>query len=300
MNRILSRLAPFALLSAALLLSSCERAYFRTLNAGVPANDSPSVVYDPAHGLSLDVYRTRANADPAPIVVFFYGGSWRSGERAYYRFVGEALSQRGVIVLIPDYRKAPAHPFPAFMDDAAAATAWARGHAAELGGDPSRIFLMGHSAGAHIAALLATDGRYLRQWQMQPRDLAGVIGLAGPYDFLPITEPAIREVFADPAKWPESQPVNFVDGDEPPFLLLQGDDDHRVNPLNSEHLAARLRAAGEPVRLQSIAGVGHVALVNGFRSPLFSPVLADSLDWINANGQPGLTPGRPAKINGKR
>jgi len=186
------------------------------------------------------------------------------------------------VVIVPDYRKSPAYPFPAFMHDAASAVAWSREHVGQYGGDPARIFVMGHSAGAQIAALLGTDARYLRMVGMRPRDLAGIIGLAGPYDFLPITDPKIKTVFGPEKDWPLSQPVNFVDGDEPPFLLLHGASDRKVWPMNSEHLAARLLAQREPVSLQLVPGTGHIGLLSGFLSPRFSPVLDDSLRWINA------------------
>jgi acetyl esterase/lipase len=276
-----ARLSALLLGFSGLLLSACQPAYFKVLNAGVDPGTSNSSIYDAEHGLSLDVYPARNATGPAPVVVFFYGGSWQSGRREYYRFVGEALSARGVVVVIPDYRKAPQFVFPAFMHDAAAATAWTIRHAAELGGDPSRVHVMGHSAGGHIAALLGTDARYLARWNVRTRQLAGVIGLAGPYDFLPIVDPSLKRVFGAEADWPDSQPVNFVDGDEPPFLLMHGGSDRRVWPMNSEHLAARLDQHGETVSLRIIAHTGHIGLVNGFYSPRFSPVLEETLAWIN-------------------
>jgi acetyl esterase/lipase len=215
-------------------------------------------------------------------VVFFYGGSWQSGQRQDYRFVAAALASHGVIAIVPDYRKSPRYPFPAFMQDAAAAVAWSKANAVRYGGDPARIFVMGHSAGGQIAALLATDARYLQAVGMQPHDLAGVIGLAGPYDFLPITDPTIKTVFGPEKDWPLSQPVNFVDGDEPPFLLMHGASDTKVWPMNSEHLAAKLRAQHEAVTLEIVPDTGHIGLINGFASPRFSPVLDDSLRWIDA------------------
>jgi acetyl esterase/lipase len=281
MPRNLSRLLPIAL---ACLLAGCasvQPLYFHAINSAVPTGGSQSLVYDVANSLSLDVYRARGAPGPAPVVLFFYGGTWRDGQRDYYRFVGEALARNGVTVLVPDYRKAPAHVFPEFMEDAASVAAWAKAHAAEYGGDPARIHLMGHSAGAQMAALLATDPRYLARWRLRPRDFASVIGLSGAYDFLPIRERKVRQVFPDPARWPDSQPVNFVDGDEPPFLLLHGLSDRRVWQQNSERLAALLQAAGEPVTLKLIPRTGHIAMVNGFRSPRFSPALAETLAWIN-------------------
>lgn len=261
-----------------ILLAGCQQAYFRALNIGVAEGES--VQYDAASGLSVDVYRPEGTRGNAPVVVFFYGGSWRTGERAYYRFVGQALAKRGILVLIPDYRKAPAHPFPEFMFDAAKATAWARANAARLGGDPARLYLMGHSAGAHMAALLGTDQRYLARENMKPRDLAGVIGLAGPYDFLPLTEAAVKQALGPASGWAQTQPVNFVDGDEPAFLLLQGESDTRVDPGNAERLAARLRAHAEDVTVTMLPGIGHIGLLNGFYSERFSPALQQSVDWI--------------------
>lgn len=278
---------------AGLLLTACQPAYFKVLNASVESGISSSRLYDPEHGLSLDVYRARHATGPAPVVVFFYGGSWQGGRREYYRFVGEALSARGVVVVIPDYRKAPEFVFPAFMHDAASATAWALEHATELGGDPARVHVMGHSAGGHIAALLGTDKRYLARRNVRTRQLASVIGLAGPYDFLPITDPSLKQVFGDEKDWPQSQPVNFVDGDEPPFLLMHGGSDNRVWPINSEHLAARLRARNQLVSLRIVPHTGHIGLVNGFYSPRLSPVLEETLAWIGrppvlaAAGNPG-------------
>ena len=275
---IIRRLKLFFCAFLALVLCGCQQAYFRALNLGI--GEGRTVEFDREHRLSLDIYRPAGVQLNAPVVVFFYGGSWRSGDRAYYRFVGQALARRGVLAIIPDYRKAPDHPFPDFMLDAASAVAWTRNNVAASGGDRSRIFLMGHSAGAQIAALLATDGRYLATHGLRPRDLAGVIGLAGPYDFLPLTEPAIKQALGPSIGWRNTQPINFVDGDEPPFLLLQGDVDKRVDPGNAPRFAERLRAHGVSVTLTIVPGVGHVAMLNGFYSTRWSPALQDSVEWI--------------------
>jgi len=287
-------------MSLALLASGCasvQPLYFHALNSAVPVVGTSTVVYSPQHAQPLDIYPARDASGPAPVVLFFYGGTWRDGHREYYRFVGESLSRHGVLVLVPDYRKAPADPFPAFMEDAAMAAAWAKQHVAEYGGDPSRIHLMGHSAGAHMVALLATDPRYLAQQQLQPRDFASVIGLSGPYDFLPITERKVRRVFPDRARWPETQPVNFVDGDEPPFLLLHGASDRRVWESNSIRLAELLRAKHVPVTLKIEAKTGHIAMVNGFRSPRFSPALAETLDWIQGGENSAVAAARTNKAS---
>lgn len=282
--RTIARVLAWALIVA--LLSACSQAYFWAVNAGVPESRAETAAYAPGPDHQLDIYRTD-HPGHTPVVVFFHGGSWQSGHRQDYRFVAAALASHGVIVIVPDYRKSPQHPFPAFMQDAAAAVAWSKANAARFGGDPARLFVMGHSAGGQIAALLATDARYLHAVGMTPRDLAGVIGLAGPYDFLPITDPKIKIVFGPQQDWPLSQPVNFVDGDEPPFLLLHGASDRKVWPMNSEHLAKKLRARHEAVTLEIVPDTGHIGLINGFLSPRFSPVLSDSLRWMNATGTGG-------------
>jgi len=134
----------------------------------------------------FDVYAPPRPSPRTPVAVFLYGGSWQSGDKALYRFVGRSLASRGIITVIPDYRVYPEVRYPAFLRDNARAVAFAKQHAAEWGGDPGRLFLIGHSAGAYNAAMLALDRRWLGEVGLDPRrDLAGFVGLAGPYDFLP-------------------------------------------------------------------------------------------------------------------
>ncbi|WP_418939731.1 alpha/beta hydrolase [Paraburkholderia bryophila] len=237
----------------------------------------------------LDVYTPTASAPQSgphgrPVVVFFYGGSWQNGSRSSYLFVGAALAARGFVAVVPDYRTWPETAFPGFVDDAARAVRWARDHAAEFGGDPSRIFLMGHSAGAHIVMLLATDGRYLAAQQMSKSDLSGVIGLAGPYDFLPLHDATLEDIFPRALR-AASQPINFVQGDEPPMFLAAGERDTTVDPGNTDRLAAKLRLAGDKeVEVKHYPRVGHALLVGAIAGPLrgFAPVLDDSAAFINA------------------
>ena len=274
-------LLPLFAAIACALTAGCTRIVFGIANVNVDRSAVASVEFDPAHGLSLDVHRPGRIGGTAPVVVFFYGGSWQSGTRQDYRFVAQSLAKQGVLVIVPDYRKSPQVAFPEFIEDAARAVAWTKRHAAEYGGDPSRIFLVGHSAGAHIAAMLGTDGSFLRAVGVQPRELAGIVGLAGPYDFLPITDPKLKPVFGTEEQWPTSQPVNFVDGDEPPFLLLQGTHDKIVWPRNAERLAGKLRALHEPVEVRMIDGAGHFSLLLGLLRDA-SPVRRDVLDYVKA------------------
>ncbi|HMM67860.1 MAG TPA: alpha/beta hydrolase [Dokdonella sp.] len=271
---------------AALLASGCQSLGFGLLNSGRSSTPAvESVIYEPVHDLALDIHRPPTWAAGQPIAIFFYGGSWRSGSRCDYAFVGEALARSGIVTVIPDYRQYPQGHFPDFEFDAAHAVRWVRDHAAEIGGDPQRIFLVGHSAGAHIAALLATDQSYLASVAIKPRELAGVIGISGPYDFLPLTDPDLVEVFGAEKDWPASQPVNFVDGDEPPFLLLHGASDRVVWPRNSTSLQSRLQKAGVPVQYKSYPSIGHFRIVAAFRFHAMAPTLSDTAGYILDDGR---------------
>jgi len=285
-RRLLTVTAALALAA----LGGCSAA--GVLNAAVSPKSfhvEAGLAYGSAPRQQLDVYTPAASAPPAgvqgrPVIVFFYGGSWQNGSRSHYLFVGAALASRGFVAVVPDYRTWPDTAFPGFVDDAAAAVRWARDHAAEFGGDPSRIFLMGHSAGAHIAMLLATDGRYLAAQQMSKCALSGVIGLAGPYDFLPLHDATLEQIFP-PALRAASQPINFVEGDEPPVFVAAGQRDTIVDPGNTDRLAAKLRASGdEEVEVKHYPRVGHALLVGAFAGPLrgFAPVLDDVSAFIDA------------------
>lgn len=277
--RIRPTLAGSVLAIGALLASGCERTVFAFANRGLPPPES-TVTFAADAGLALDIYRPdSANDALAPVVVFFYGGNWQRGAREQYRFVGRRLARNGVLAVVADYRTWPRAGFPAFVEDGARAVAWARTHARDHGGDPERVFVAGHSAGAQIAALIATDAAYLRPHGLAPTDLAGAIGLSGPYDFA-ITGQYVP-IFGPPSQWPRAQAVNFVDGDEPPFLLVHGEQDEVVEARDSRQLAQRLRAAGVRVELLLLPDAGHSAPLFGLYEPDRAPrVLPAILSFV--------------------
>ncbi len=232
---------------------------------------------------SLDIYRPK-NATNAPVVVFFYGGSWQGGSKKTYRFLASALARRGYVTIVPDYRVYPEIRYPSFLDDGAQAVAWSRAHAAEFGGDPDSIVLMGHSAGAYIAAMLAIDDRWLAKVGLDPKqDIAGLVGLSGPYNFLPLKSETLKTIFGG-ANRPETQPVNFVSGNEPPAFLGTGANDKTVDPRNAASLAERLTAAGGEAEVHRYRGVGHITLVASIAWPLrfLAPVLKDVDRFIHS------------------
>ena len=250
------------------------------LSPGGASEVTTGLAYDQGARFKLDIYRPANVNSAAPVVVFFYGGNWTTGERADYAFVGRALASRGIVVVIPDYRLYPEVRYPDFLDDSAQAVAWAAKNIARYGGDPNNLFLMGHSAGAYNAAMLALDERWLRKQGLSSKALSGWIGLAGPYDFLPVENPTARPVFHFPNTPADSQPVNHLDGGALPALLIAASKDSLVNPVrNTGGLANRLRARGVPVKEIYYDGVSHTTLVASIAAPLRS--LAPTLDAID-------------------
>ena len=207
----------------------------------------------------LDIYvPTEGVQTGRPVIVWFYGGSWNSGSRQEYGFIGRALASRGFVTVIADYRLVPEVRFPGFVEDGAAAVRWTRQNIASYGGDGERIVLGGHSAGAYIAAMLANDPRWLGDDRAA---LKGMVGLAGPYDFVPFDVAASMEAFGE---WPDAadtQPVTFASGDSPPHLLLTGETDDTVQPRNSDALAARLRDAGVDAQVIRYPDVEHINIM---------------------------------------
>jgi acetyl esterase/lipase len=255
------------------------------------------IAYGTAPRERLDVYRPLngvRNPQPAagyPVVVFFYGGSWNSGNRAMYKFVGEALAARGIVTVIADYRLYPEVRYPAFLRDNARAVAWAYKDIAQYGGNPQQLYIMGHSAGGYNVAMLALDPRWLEGVGMKPAMLAGWIGLAGPYDFLPITDRDVQPVFDYPNYPKGCMPIDYVhDTQVPRTFIGAAKVDSLVNPVrNSVQLADKLKADGVQVTLDLYKGVNHETLIGSFAKPLrwMSPVLHDVVAFVRQGGQPG-------------
>lgn len=243
------------------LLPACSgQKLLNTLTVETGYTRASNIVFDEKTGLKTDVYTPQGAAN-APVVVFFYGGRWSDGSKDLYEFVGGALAKQGFVAVVPDYRLYPKVKFPAFVQDAASAVRWARDNAARYGGDANRLFVMGHSSGAYNAAMLATDEQYLKAVGGSRRWLKGMIGLAGPYDFLPFTDADIIDMFAPPENYAATQPINFVDGQNVPMLLMHGEDDTSVFIRNSRNLAKKIAAAGGPVETVWYPKLSHAWIV---------------------------------------
>ncbi|MFL6656686.1 MAG: alpha/beta hydrolase [Massilia sp.] len=254
------------------------------LSPGSARQAMAGVAYGSNARHKLDIYTPEKSDGKAPVVVFFYGGNWTTGERADYAFVGRALASRGFVVVIPDYRLYPEVRYPDFVDDAAQAVAWTAHDIARFGGDPHKLYVMGHSAGAYNAAMVALAPEYLARFGMQASSLRGWIGLAGPYDFIPIENRTTRPVFHFPDTPPASQPINHVTANSPPALLIAANSDALVNPVrNTGGLAKQLRAHGVAVKEVYLDRVNHVTLVGSLAAPLrfLAPTLDTVADFID-------------------
>ncbi len=271
-----------ALCHVALFTSLCGCSALHTFNTLVPKDSGSaqvaSVAFGPLDRQKMDVYApTQRSTTDLPVIVFLYGGSWNSGDRQGYGFVGRALAARGFLVAIPDYRLVPEVHYPTFLEDNAAAVRWIATHAPEYGGRAGALILVGHSAGAYNAAMLALDPRWLGADRKVVR---GFVGLAGPYDFAPFTDKVVLETFDAVVDQSATQPMAYARADSPPALLATGDRDTLVWPRNSDTLAKALRAQGVPVVRKTYPRLGHVGLITAFAAPLRGK--ADILDATTA------------------
>ncbi len=236
----------------------------------------------------LNIWRPAGDAKNAPVLVFFYGGSWRDGARDFYDFYGRAMAAQGFVVVIPDYRVIPKFRFPAFVADGAAAVAWTRTNIVKFGGDPTRISVSGHSAGAHIAAMVTLDQQWLKKAGAPADTIRAFVGLAGPYDFLPFTSDASKMAFGHEPDPGITQPITFVRKDAPPMLLLTGTDDDTVKPRNSRALSEAQTKLGTVARLITYSGIDHSEIIQSFAQPFRdkSPALADTVSFVLEHSQP--------------
>ncbi len=274
--------------AALALLAGCTK--LGTLNGlnnvtpgdGGTAHVAADVAYGSDPRQTLDVYAPEG-VSRAPVIVFFYGGSWNSGRRQDYAFAAKALASRGFVVVVPDYRLVPQVRYPAFVEDGAAAVAWTVANIARYGGDPARIGVSGHSAGGYIAILLALDGRWLAAAGVPGAIKAGV-GLAGPYDFYPFEAGGAAEAAFGQAPDPrQTQPISFARAEAPPLLLLTGDEDTTVKPRNATALAAALTALKSPVTVKTYPNIGHIGIILALSKPFRgkAPALADMTGFFH-------------------
>ena len=279
-------LRPLSLVGA-LLAAACSplqalNGADRVLSGGGVRQVADGVPFGADPRQRLDIYAP-PHAAHAPVLVFFYGGSWSSGRRQDYGFAARAFASQGFVVVIPDYRLVPQVAYPAFVEDGAAAVGWVARNIGRYGGDPARLALGGHSAGAYVAMMLALDRRWLAAAKVDPAAVRAVFGLAGPYDFYPFDVAASIAAFGTFADGPDTQPINHIRADAPPAFLAHGDTDTLVRPRNSIRLSEALAAAGAPATLRLYPGLGHVEILTALAKPFRgkAPVVADVARFLH-------------------
>ena len=291
MNRraLLSTLSVAACLG---LGGSALKLSFAALNRRDPGRRTVlGIAYGADPRQSLDLYRPDDRSDRRPMVVFFYGGGWTSGRRQDYGWVGQALASRGFLVAVPDYRLVPQVTYPAFVQDGAAAVRWAQDHAAQFGGDPDRLLLMGHSAGAYIALQLALDDDFLQAAGVDRSRIKGAVGLSGPYDMYPFNADYERALFGPyyASGGRATQPISYADRPgRPPVLLIHGAADDDVAAKNSVALDRALRSAGNPSTLRLYPGMGHADTVYDLSRSFAgaAPILDETIAFLTAAAGP--------------
>lgn len=271
----------FVLLLPLFLLGGCSP--LSVLNATVGSNyqQTANQAYGPNARQQLDVFVPAKPVANADVVVFIYGGRWQFGSKDEYRFVADGLAEKGFIAVIPDYGLFPQVDWRDMIADTAAAYRWTETHIASFGGNPRRIFIMGHSSGAHLATMVALDAA-VRSQAGTSRAPCGLIGLAGPYDFLPIEDADVQQVFKTANPLIESQPIYYVTDKAPPMLLLTGAADTTVKPGNTDRFAAAIKARGGKAEVIQYPDVAHIGIMLGLARSLsfMAPTLQDSTSFI--------------------
>ena len=233
--------------------------------AGAPTH--ANIAYGDESQQRLDLYLPERRVG-APLVLFLHGGAWSMGDKAQYALVGDQLARNGAVTALVNYRLSPAVQHPAQAQDVAAAIAWLYRRGTEYGGDPARLMLIGHSSGAHLAALVALDPSYLADQGLSPATIHRVVGIAGAgydldarYAATPLA-PVLNAVFGtDTSQWPLAAPLRYVTGSAPPFYLLHGLNDTSAPSASTQVFATALQEAGVPTQLDLLPGQDHVEVV---------------------------------------
>lgn len=238
------------------------------------------------HGQRLDVWRpTKHGRQPLPVLIFWYGGGWVKGSRDAYAFAARAYAKEGFVVVVPDYRKVPTVRFPAFLEDGAQAVRWTRDHVASVSGDPERIAVAGHSAGAYTVAMLTLDPTWLRAEGVRPDIIKAAVGLCGPYDFYPFTAQRAIDAMRGAPDPQLTQPIHFARANAASMLLVSAGRDVEVQPHNADNLTKRLKALHGRVVHIDYPGLSHEDIAMALSVPFRrkAPVLADSVAFLRSS-----------------
>jgi acetyl esterase/lipase len=214
----------------------------------------------------LDVYMPK-KVKNAPVITFYYGGAWTSGAKEKYKFVADMLTKHGYVVVIPDYVKYPHKKYPAYQIDAALSTKWIVQNIHNYAGNADNMHFIGHSAGAHIGIMLIADRHYLQDQGLLPTIYKSFVGLSGPYHFTP-KEPKYQEIFSEIDTYKKMQASHFIQGTEPPMLLIHGNADQLVGSINIDLLTLAIKEKNGHYMVKTYDDVDHIDTVLTFSSLL--------------------------------
>lgn len=247
------------------------------------------IVTDIAYGekeiQKLDIYIPQnIENKKLPVIVFFYGGRWTDGTKEMYAFVGEKFANENYILVMADYSKYPQVKFPTFVQDAAKAVAWTHDHINQYGGNADRLYVSGHSSGAHMGSLVAANVQYLKAEGKSTKIIKAFAGLAGPYDFIPQAED-LKDLFGPPKNYPQMQTTHFITGNQPPMLLLWGDADTIVWQRNIDLLTKEIQEKGGIVKRKIYPDMGHVGIISNMTwwSTNKTTVIEDIITFFEAH-----------------
>ena len=248
-------------------LTGCTQVKLAAVNVSQFTFDGKVIrsrVYGNGPRQTLDVYlpEPRLSGETFPVVMFIHGGRWSSGERTDYAFIGAKMAEMGYITVIPAYRLYPSVKWPTMMSDIAKAAKWLEDNIHDYATQGDDIFLMGHSSGAHMAAMLLANPSYLKRQGVSPSLFKGFVGLAGPYHFTPV-EPDLVDLFGG-GQYQRMQVSTYIDGSEPPMLLLHGLRDETVLIGNMERLEQRIQAKGGTVETRMYRDMNHEDMLKAF------------------------------------
>lgn len=280
----MTKFFPAAALFIASVLAACSGP--RTLNTvALNPDRGTKIVRDVAYGTDprqkLDIYIPDTEG-PHPVLVFIHGGSWSSGSKGEYAFAGKRFAALGFVTAVINYRMVPDGAYPVFMEDTGAAVAFIHAHAGKYQGIPDRLFITGHSAGAYNAVQVAVAPEFLAPHGVTPAIIDGVVGLAGPYDFLPSKDPDVIAAFGADADPKVTMPAYRATPGAPPMLLIAGGEDDVVWPHNAPNMAAALEKVGTEAVVKVYPTADHAGTLVPIALPRRGTVAADVAAYLHA------------------
>ncbi len=270
-----------------LFLTSCIKSGLKYINFVAKSGDYESyldISYGSKPANKLNIYLPK-NQKITATIIFYYGGCWgycNKLDKNDYLFVAETLTKKGYAVVIADYQQYPQVKFDEILTDAKNVTLWVLSHLQHYGITHQNIFIMGHSSGAHIGSMLVADERLL---EGNLPTINGFIGLAGPYNFYPFNAEYMYDLFSSSDDYYRSQPINYINGNEPAHLLMQGSNDHKVNVTNAKSLAKKLEKYQVNNTLLLQDNMSHGKILAQFAKPFRenSQVVASLFEFIELN-----------------